>query len=97
MRLVRNLIAWIAVTAVIITMAPIVMLIYILANAVALPVGGFLLIAYAIVGGLPASAESSERWIVLNTRTTGLLGIITGVPAIVMSNAIEKAYSLSRN
>lgn len=94
MTLIRNVLAWIAVAAVIAVMAPIVALINIIVVIIAAPIAAFSLVAYAIEEGLSVRFSTGDRWFTLNNRLSTVIGIITGTPAIVMNLAIENVYCL---
>ena len=92
MALVRNILAWIAVAAVIAVMAPIVLLVSIAICCIASPIAGYLLAAYATEEGI--ADGRGDKWVMINARLSAICGIVTSVPANLMRIAIENIYCL---
>lgn len=89
MTLVRNILAWIAVAAV---MAPIVLLVNIAVCCIASPIAGYFLAAYATEEGI--ADGRGDKWVMINARLSAICGIVTSVPANLMRIAIENVYCL---
>lgn len=92
MRLVRNILAWIAVAAVIAVMAPIVLLVNIAVCCIASPIAGYFLAAHATEEGI--ADGRGDKWVMISARLSAICGIVTSVPANLMRIAIENVYCL---
>lgn len=90
MTLIRTILAWIAVTAVVTVMAPIVMLVNCLFLVIAAPLAGFFLAAYALEEGI--SEGGGDKWVVANNRLSAVSGVVIGTPTNLMRIAIENVY-----
>ena len=90
MRIIRTILAWIAVVTVVTVMAPIVMLVNVIFLVIAAPIAGFLLAAYALEEGI--SEGSGDKWVIANNRLSAISGVIIGTPTNLMRIAIENVY-----
>ena len=90
MRIIRTILAWIAVTAVVTVMAPIVMLVNCLFLVAASPIAGFLLAAYALEEGI--CDGRGDKWVIANNRLSAISGVVIGTPTNLMRIVIENAY-----
>lgn len=90
MTLIRTILAWIAVTAVVTVMAPIVMLVNVIFIVIAAPIAGFFLCAYALEEGI--AEGGGDKWVIANNRLSAISGVVIGTPTNLMRIAIENAY-----
>lgn len=90
MRLIRTILAWIAVAVVTAVMAPIVLLVNTVFLVAAAPIAGFFLAAYALEEGI--SEGGGDKWVIANNRLSAISGVIIGTPTNLMRIAIENVY-----